>query len=409
VRPEPSDLKGRRVLVVDDNFTNRLILQKVLTNWEAEVTTVDSGPAALESVESAKKDQRPFHVIVLDCHMPGMDGFMVADHVRKQSGPAQPIILMLSSASQVGDIDRCRQLGIAVHLTKPIRQFELLEALHQILGTYRLVQPAVHQPVENEAIRPRAGLRVLLAEDNAVNQKLAVRILEKWGHSVRVVSNGKLAVEAIAAEKFDVVFMDLQMPEMGGFEATAIIRQREASSRSPIAIIAMTAHAMKGDREKCLSAGMDGYVSKPLSPKEIADVLQSVVPGSGDANRQYGPDGQDLTGKRFEILERIGGDADFLKELACAFIANSEDLLREMQEAIGVHDFKSLARAAHTYKGSAGVFGLSDIVKAAAELEITAGQQNRARSAALISDLQLHTRQASQFLLTLIEEVPCVS
>jgi len=276
---ESVELKGRRVLVVDDNSTNRRILHDVLWNWEMDVTVVDSGAAALEAFRNARDHHRAFQMILLDCQMPEMDGFMLADRVRKEAGTSQPIFIMLTSAG-LGDTERCRQLGITTHLTKPIRQMELLDALRGTIGNYRPLQPAVPE----EMLLPNlsaGGLRVLLAEDSVVNQKLAVWILEKWGHSVHVVSNGQLAVDAVAQQEFDAVLMDVQMPEMGGFEATAIIRQRETTTGRHIPIVAMTAHAMKGDREKCLDAGMDAYISKPISAKELAEILRSVAPKSG--------------------------------------------------------------------------------------------------------------------------------
>jgi len=270
---ETIELKGRGVLVVDDNSTNRRILRDVLLNWGMEVAVVDSGVAALGLMESQRAAGRQFEIVVLDRNMPDMDGFEVAERLRDQEGSTSPVIMMLTSSTQSGDIERCRELGIAIHLMKPIRQRELHEAFLRVLSGYKSAPAVSLVPLTSGA----GGLHLLLAEDNLVNQKLAVHLLEKQGHTVHVVGNGKLAFDALRDQKFDAVLMDVQMPEMGGFEATALIRQRELVTGQHIPIIAMTAQAMLGDRQKCLDAGMDSYLSKPISGLELVNVIRSVV------------------------------------------------------------------------------------------------------------------------------------
>jgi CheY-like chemotaxis protein/HPt (histidine-containing phosphotransfer) domain-containing protein len=340
--------------------------------------------------------------------MPEMDGFMFAERVRGESDLAQPIILMLTSGAQSGDIDRCRTLGIAAHLRKPIRQLELLEAIQRVVGDHAPSSRAVPQ-VEAPEKRLPARLRILLAEDNVVNQRLAIRLLEKSGHVVHVVDNGKLAVEAIAAREFDVVLMDVQMPEMGGFEATALIRRYEAGGGRHTPIVAMTAHAMTGDREKCLSAGMDAYISKPVSQKELADVLQSVAPTSPNVQEPASFLTLDIVTEREAILRRIGGDDDLLRELAETFILNAKDLVIQIRAAATAQDFSAVSRAAHAYKGSAIIFGLAPLVDVAAKLEATGAQGGRSEVAALVRELESQTIHACDFLRTLVEEMPCVS
>ena len=265
-------LKGRRALVVDDNSTNCRILGDLLRNWQMRVTLVENGNRALDAITRASREGNPFELVLLDYHMPEMDGLRVAEEIKTVFGSAQPVVLMLSSAILHGGAERCRGLGIARHLTKPVRQQELLEAIQQVLGSRQAV---VTKAQRREPSKASVPLRILLAEDNPVNQRLAVRLLEKWGHSVRIANNGKLALEMTESEYFDVVLMDVQMPEMGGFEATSIIREREQATGRHVPIIAMTAHAMKGDREKCLNAGMDGYISKPIAASEFASILES--------------------------------------------------------------------------------------------------------------------------------------
>jgi CheY-like chemotaxis protein len=212
-------------------------------------------------------------------HMPKMDGFTLVEHIRHNPELATSTIMMLTSAGHRGDAARCLELGVAAYLLKPIRQSELREAIARILGAREQegAIPLITRFSLHDARDPSAFLRVLLAEDNAVNQRLAVRLLEKRGHRVAVAGNGREALEALEKEKFDLVFMDVQMPEMDGLEATATIREREKSSGLHQPIIALTAHAMKGDREKCLAAGMDGYLTKPIRPQDLEGILDEYV------------------------------------------------------------------------------------------------------------------------------------
>ena len=400
-------LSGRRVLVIDDNRTNLRILQDVLRNWDMDVTIADNGATALQLLQPAQNDLQPYELVLLDCHMPEMDGFMVAERTRRTCG-SQPIILMLTSAAQYGDLERCRSLDIHSHLTKPIRQQYLLEAIKRVFESKSAVEPIL--PLEEPRVfAPPAGLRLLLAEDNVVNQKVAVRMLEKWGHRVRVVPDGKQAVEAATSQDFDAILMDVQMPIVGGFEATALIREAERSNGRHIPIIAMTAHAMQGDRERCLIAGMDAYIAKPISAKEVAEVLRSVVIRADIEVRSLEIAAEDLTLAREAILRRMDGDFELLKELAVAFMVNSEQVLNEMRAAIDANDFVSLRRVAHTYKGSAGLFELKDIVRRSEKLELIAEERNTAEAAVLVCELQVHTANGRAFLRSIIEEVPCAS
>jgi CheY-like chemotaxis protein len=271
------------VLIVDDNSTNRQVLHGMLSRWGMKPTAVDGSSAALQALEIAKGMGRPFPLILLDSQMPGMDGFALAEGIRKNPRLVGATIMMLTSAGYLGDATRCRQLGIAAYLVKPIRQGELLNAICAVLsGTPESAIPLVTKHTIHEAGR---RLRILLAEDNAVNQTLAIRLLEKRGYEVTVVANGRLAVEATLNRNFDVVLMDIQMPEMDGFEATAAIRQRERLEGGHIPIIAMTAHALKGDEERCISAGMDRYVTKPIRSAELFAAIANVT-GADHANQE---------------------------------------------------------------------------------------------------------------------------
>jgi len=270
-------LRGLPVLVVDDNFTNRRILEEMLRGWAMQPAMVEGGSQALAAIEQAQLEGSSFRLILLDAQMPDMDGFSVAEKIMQGPQASTLRIVMLTSAGLRGDAARCRALGIKGYIPKPIRRKDLLDVIRLVLGPDR---PLAERPslVTVHSLREsRRRLRILLAEDNAINQKLAVRLLEKRGHAVMVVGTGKAALEAQDKQHFDLILMDVQMPEMDGLEATALIREGERSNGKHTPIVAMTAHAMVGDRERCLDAGMDAYVSKPLQIKELFALIENLV------------------------------------------------------------------------------------------------------------------------------------
>ena len=270
------ELKGLHVLVVDDNSTNRRVLIGLLARWGMNFTAVEDAQAALEALAQAESEGRSFRLILLDGHMPTMDGFALAEQIQKQSGPKHVVVMMLTSAGHLGDGARCRELGISAYLVKPIRQRELLNAICQVLGAGPQV-PDVPLVTRHTLHEEKPSFRILLAEDNAVNQVLAVRLLEKRGYSVVVAGNGRAAVEAFQKESFHLVLMDIQMPGVDGFEATAAIREAEKITGKHIPIVAMTAHALKGDEDRCMAAGMDGYVSKPIRSTDLSAVMERLL------------------------------------------------------------------------------------------------------------------------------------
>jgi signal transduction histidine kinase/CheY-like chemotaxis protein len=280
----PADLAGIPVLVVDDNTTNRRIFERVLARWKMPTVTVGSGAAALEAYEAAAAAGSPFRLVLLDANMPGMDGFEVASRLAPRAKGTT--IMMLTSSGEARDSQRCRELGIASYLVKPIRQRALGVAILTALG--RDLRRPVATPATVADWSGRTSLRVLLVEDNVVNQRLAMALLEKAGHRVTIAVNGVEALAALASSGFDVVLMDMQMPEMDGVEAMQIIRERERASGAHVRIVAVTAHALTGDRERCLEAGADGYVSKPLSAAalfaEIDAVMRARVSGQSPAS-----------------------------------------------------------------------------------------------------------------------------
>ena len=276
---QPEMLRGVKVLVVDDNRTNRRILEGMLGRWEMQPTSVEGGEEALGQLAFAREAGDPYGLILTDMHMPNMDGFTLIERIRLKPELATATIMMLTSAGHRGDALRCQELGVAAYLLKPIRQSELREAIARALGAkeHEGVIPLITRFSLQDGRDPSASLSILLAEDNAVNQRLTTRLFEKRGHRVVVTVNGREALATLEKDAFDLVFMDIQMPEMDGLEATAAIRAKEQLSGKHLAVIALTAHAMKGDQERCLAAGMDGYLSKPIRPQELDAILDNYV------------------------------------------------------------------------------------------------------------------------------------
>ena len=377
--PEPGKLHGLSVLVVDDNATNRFILAETLSQWHMRPTAVGDAASALVELDSAQRAGEPFTLVLLDANMPEVDGFTLAERIRAHPDLVGATVMMLSSACQPIDARRCQELGLAAYLTKPIKQTDLHRAILAALGS------PVGETVVSEtpaAVPTGRRLRLLLAEDNPVNQKLAVRLLEKKGHTVVVAGDGIEAVRAVADQSFDLVLMDVQMPEMDGFEATAAIRAREHGTGRHIPILAMTAYAMKGDRERCLAAGMDAYVSKPIQPRELWQAIEALVPANGEEQETVSP-AVDVQ----EALDRVGGDSELLHELADVFLADCPRLWHNIAEALAKGDARQLARAAHTLKGSVATFGARAAQALAQQLELQGREGNLTHAADTVARL----------------------
>jgi two-component system sensor histidine kinase/response regulator len=273
---DSSQLRDLPVLIVDDNFTNRRVLEGMLSRWEMKPSAVEGGQAALQAMETAAKEGHPFSLVIVDGQMPGMDGFTLVKCIQQRRELAGVTIVMLTSIGQRGDAAHCRELGISAYLLKPARQSELFETLCRVLRK----SPPTESPalITRHTLREeRSRLQILIAEDNVVNQTLAVRLLEKRGYVVTVAGDGRAALTALEKQSYDLILMDVQMPEMDGFQATAAIRAKEASGASRIPILAMTAHALKGDQERCIAAGMDGYVSKPIRTADLFAAIEAVL------------------------------------------------------------------------------------------------------------------------------------
>lgn len=361
----PESLANIPVLVVDDNRTNRRILEDLLTNWGMQPSMAASGPAALAQLDRAATQGAPFRLALLDVMMPDMDGFMLAEKIRQHPHLQECTLIMLSSAGQTENSTRCQELGVARYLIKPVKHSDLRNAIARVLSTRDEAsgRQGTHLPQRAEA---RRSLRILLAEDGLVNQRIAREFLERRGHEVVVVNNGREAVEAVEREVFDVVLMDVQMPLMDGFEATAAIRQREQITGGHIQIVATTAHALKGDRERCLNAGMDGYLTKPIQPALLYEVIDGVVlkPPAEIDSVANGPV-MDWNA----AVNLVGGSEEMLRELLVLFFKESGEYLSSLRQAIDQENLADVRRCAHTIKGSATYFAAPSTVDAATRLE----------------------------------------
>jgi signal transduction histidine kinase/DNA-binding response OmpR family regulator/HPt (histidine-containing phosphotransfer) domain-containing protein len=391
----PRHWDDARVLVVDDNATSRQILDEMLQNWKLRPVLVDCGTAALAALEMACDQQTPFDLVLLDAHMPFMDGFTVAEQIHGNPRLATCPVVMLTASNRVDEV-HFQEQHLAAYLKKPIRQSDLYNCLVKTLGGL----PVNQQPADT---RPRDGkvaattcnpLLILLAEDNVVNQRVATGLLEKRGHTVVIANNGKEAMQAIATQRFDLVLMDVQMPEMDGIEATEAIRRNEATRGEHTPIVAMTAHAMRGDRERCLKAGMDDYLTKPIHVNELAKTIARLTPAaSAIANSPESPQPSDAeTSPGYPIhrdriastqvvadgiepvnltslLTRVENDWELLQEMIELFLESSPPLLAEIESGIARHDRQVVERASHALKGAMQSISAVPAAQAAANLE----------------------------------------
>ena len=390
--PKPVErrtVQGNRILVVDDNATNRLILDEMLRNWGIDVTAVESVDEALAALQGARDDDQPFQLVLSDVHMPERDGFDLAQQMHDDGSLEQAVVMMLTSGDRSGDIAKCRELGVAAYLRKPVKQSELFDVLVKALGIDGMDESDVESSdgeLRGDVELPT--LRVLLAEDSVVNQKLALALLKKWGLTVSVAQNGVQAVELATTQEFDLILMDIQMPEMDGLEATRRIRASEAETGGHRPIIAMTAHAMTGDREECLEAGMDSYVSKPVRSWQLKQEIAGFFPEGTvtvSANRSSEIVSADDAVKDARCayivdwpkpLKIVQGDRDLLREVAAAFLEESRMVMRDLKKAAEAGDARSFQRAAHTIKASFRTFGVESAHDLAFDLEC-AGKEER--------------------------------
>ena len=385
VPAQEAELRDVAVLVVDDNETNRRILSGMTTQWGMRPCTAESGEAALAAIEASRCNADPFRVLLIDACMPGMDGFELAERIQRDSALAGATVLMLTSADQPEHAERCRQLGIAAYLLKPVSKSDLQAAILSVLGG-RQAQSGTTIPLitQNSLHEASHKLQILVAEDNPVNEAVIVRALQKMGHLPVVAHDGKQALSLVSSRSFDVVFMDVQMPEMDGLAATGAIRESEKNTGKHLPIFAMTAHAMKGDRERCLQAGMDGYISKPLRFSEIESTL------AGLSTRLQAPAGpaEAAPWNKGRALQRVDGDHDLLADLCRIFLEESPKLLTNLRVAIAADDPDSVQKVAHSLKGESSYLEAAKVSDTARQLEFMGREKNLAQAAATLQVLE---------------------
>jgi len=401
-------LRNLPALVVDDNSTNRHILVEVLKRWKMIPTEADGGQRALALLEQSKQDRNPYAVILLDSKMLDIDGFAVAEFVKCDPELAGALILMLASGGRPGDAARCRQLGIAAYLMKPVKQSELLEAILLALGGSS--GPSSQPLVTRHSLREeRRKLHVLLAEDNPVNQALVMRLLEKHGHTVEVVANGRKALEALErapAARFDLILMDMLMPEMGGEECVARIRAKEHGSASRIPIIALTAHAMDGDRERILAMGVEGYLPKPIRAQQLLETIEKLLqipagPVAGQAPDNHGENVLD----RPQALARFEGDKLLLGNLISAFFDDYPRLVAAARDAAAHLDRVELQRAIQALRNHLALFSAPAACDAADLAELAGHAQSLEHVDEALAHLEEELERLQPALANLGKEV----
>lgn len=406
-------LRDVRVLVVDDNATNRRIMRSMLRHWRAKVDVAGDAEEAIGKVMFAVRYDRPYELVILDALMPGVDGYELSRRIVAETGPGAPVLLMASSSDRRHFRDREDGLPIAAFIEKPVLQSELLGVLMSVLD--KAPQPRSQSEIDTTPARPRRTLSVLVVEDTHANQQVVSVLLKKRGHSVTVAQNGREAVEKCRDDSFDVILMDIQMPIMDGYQATASIRQLDGDGSSRVPIVAMTAHAMRGDRERCLASGMDTYISKPIDAGELLEVIEGFsrrhLADESDTYRsrmatdepRHTPETTPMDSPHAVInvrdaLKRLEGDEALYADLAACFLEDAPALVEEILGLDGGQVDAARIRAAHSLKGLAATVGADALSAAAGEIQCCAEQGDSARLSELMSDVKRHYEVARNAL-----------
>jgi CheY-like chemotaxis protein len=426
-RPPSELLEGLRVMVVDDSATNCFILEEIMRNWRMRVRCANSGREALDALHEGKRRGEHYDLVLVDAHMPGIGGVALIEEIQKDSMLRSTIAIMLTSNDRPEDLKLSEQLGVSAYLIKPVKQSELFNVIAQALGAPTPRRPA---PRADDLARRLRPLKILLAEDSVVNQRLARALLEPRGHTLVIAGDGREAVRQVEEDHFDLVLMDVQMPEMDGLEATREIRRREEATGRHVPIIAMTAHAMKGDRERCLEVGMDSYVSKPVRAADLFAAITGEIPDAlrmetetdseseeAAEKEEPAPEKEETTPERIETGATVedGGakpeeaeqtpapaglldweaalaktqlEPATLRELAEVFLQESPQLLEEIHAALEAGDAPRVRRCAHTIKGSAAVFAAEPTTAAAAHLEDLGKRNELDQAPAVLEELE---------------------
>jgi PAS domain S-box-containing protein len=403
----PFKLQEKRILVVDDNQSNRTILVKMLEAFGCKPEAVKSGTGAIMVLTKGARQKRPYHLVLLDMQMPGMDGEQTLLAIKKDPKIKDVVVIVLTSVGVRGEVTRLEALGCAGYLLKPVKQSQLFDAIITALSQRKIKREGEVMPIVPRHItadQKFGKAHILVAEDNPMNQKLAVTLLNRAGYSTDAVENGKMAIDALKKTAYDLVLMDVQMPDMDGFEATKIIRKMEGKEKHT-PIIAMTAHAMKGDRERCLKAGMDDYVSKPIEPKEIFTIIEKWTKSS-DKKERVLPVGKpreeeqimDVPIDMETTLKRFDGDKDFFKELMLEFLSYIPKQLQILNEAVKNGDAKLVEKEAHTIKGAAGNLGARNLADSALKLELLGRNGDLENAQKLMVELESEVKRVEEYV-----------
>ncbi|MFP4501716.1 MAG: PAS domain S-box protein [Candidatus Hydrogenedentota bacterium] len=388
---KPERVRELHVLIVDDHETNRHVLREHLRAWGCRYDEARDGVEALEKLRTAVKNDAPFDIALLDMMMPRMDGESLGRAVREDPALRDTALIMLTSVGNRGDGPRLMKLGFAGYLTKPVKHTQLYDCLALVAGRCKdessteSANAFITQHTVGE--KRQRQVRILLAEDNRVNQKVAMRILEKNGYQVELAVDGRLAVDAYGTSRFDLVLMDVQMPEMDGFEATAAIRRIEEETGAHVPVIAMTAHALTGDRDRCLQAGMDDYVAKPIKPEQLIETIERALRGA-TADSSNSVDNGDDSERIFDrdvLIGKLDGDAALCDELIGIFMADVPERLDSLRAALDDNDMETLRHQAHAIKAAAGNVGAVSLSEIAAAIEREAHVHDAGKLAVLVN------------------------
>jgi two-component system, sensor histidine kinase and response regulator len=398
------DLNGKSVLIVDDTVRDRTSVGEMIAGWGMTVLVAASGRDAIETLSLARRAKSKVDVVIVDSRLPDLHGIDLAEMILESETGQEKVLLMTVATASAAEQLRARNLRNAESVTKPLKPVDLLNALRNLIGASESLRFNENQEQRAITIGATRSLNVLLAEDNPVNQKLATRLLERDGHSVTLAENGMLAIDAWKANHFDLILMDVQMPVVSGFEATAAIRQQERGPGVRTPIIALTAHAMAGDRERCISAGMDGYLTKPIRARELRQCIESVLSScQTDSGEESGTGSDHLRIEK--LLADFDRDEELLREVVQVFKDNYPNMLSKLSNAVATGDSQEIERAAHALKGASLLFGDGPTLDALKSLEEMGRVNDLTAAAEVLSSVQHGVSNIDRELDSILSQV----
>jgi CheY-like chemotaxis protein/HPt (histidine-containing phosphotransfer) domain-containing protein len=403
----PKDIRGKHILIVDDNATSRFVLREQLKLWGCTYGEASSGTQALEELRLAMVGNDPFEIAIIDMQMPEMDGETLGRKIKQDPDLKNTILVLLTSMGKRGDAKRIEEKGFAAYLTKPVKQSQFYDCLTTLTSTKEEMlkdQPATIVTRHSIAEDKKQKQRILLVEDNITNQKVALNILKKFGYNADAASNGKEAVKALEMKPYDIVLMDCQMPEMDGYEATGEIRNPESKVLDhKVPVIALTAHAMKGDREKCLEAGMDDYLCKPVNPQELCDILEKWVAKQNYSLQEETTVSdikpvQDIFDKA-SLIDRLMGDEELANKILGEFLEDVRRMITALKEALDNDDASLVQHRAHTLNGASATFGAVALQEMAHHIEVAGEAGDLDKAGSLVTKINEQLEMLSDLAL----------